>query len=87
MKISIICAIAKDRGIGKDNKLLVHLPSDLQHFKEITQGHMVIMGQTTYESLSGPLPNRVNVILTKDDNFKADNCIIKYSIEEPLRRI
>ena len=83
-KISIICAIAKDRGIGYKNKLLVHLPPDLQHFKNITSGHMVIMGQTTFESIGRPLPNRINVVLTKDKNFTAVGCIIKNSIEEAL---
>ena len=82
--ISIICAIAKDRGIGYQNKLLIHLSPDLQHFKKITSGHMVIMGQTTFESIGKPLPNRVNVVLTKDKNFTAPDCVIKYSIEEAL---
>jgi len=82
--ISIICAIARDRGIGYKNKLLVHLPPDLQHFKNITSGHMVIMGQTTFESIGRPLPNRINVVLTQDKNFKAEGCVIKYSIEEAL---
>ena len=83
-KVSIICAIARDRGIGYQNKLLVHLPPDLQHFKQITSGHMVIMGQTTFESIGRPLPNRINVVLSKDKDFKANGCVIKYSIEEAL---
>ena len=82
--ISIICAIAKDRGIGNKNKLLVHLPPDLKHFKNITSGHMVIMGQTTFESIGFPLPNRVNVIMTKDKDFEAKGCTIVYSMEEAL---
>ncbi len=82
--ISIICAIAKDRGIGNKNKLLVHLPPDLKHFKNITSGHMVIMGQTTYESIGFALPNRVNVIMTKDKDFEAKGCTIVYSMEEAL---
>jgi len=82
--ISIIAAIAKDRGIGYKNKLLVHLPPDLKHFKEITKGHMVIMGQTTYESMGKALPNRHNVVLTRDTNFKVDDATILYSLEEAL---
>lgn len=82
--ISIICAIAKDRGIGYQNKLLVHLPPDLKHFKEITKGHIVIMGQTTFESIGFPLPNRVNVIMTKDKDFQAEGCQVVYSMEEAL---
>ncbi len=83
-KISLICAIARDRGIGYQNKLLVHLPPDLQHFKKITSGHMVIMGQNTFESIGNPLPNRVNVVLTQDKNFQAEGCVIKYSIAEAI---
>ena len=82
--ISIIAAIAKDRGIGYKNKLLVHLPPDLKHFKEITRGHMVIMGQTTYQSMGKALPNRQNVVLTRDKNFKVDDATVLYSLEEAL---
>lgn len=83
--ISIISAICKDRGIGKNNKLLVHLPPDLKHFKAITSGHMVIMGQTTFESVGRPLPNRINVILTWDKSFQApEGCVVLYSLEEAL---
>lgn len=82
--ISIIAAIAKDRGIGKDNRLLIHLPPDLKHFKETTRGHMVIMGQTTYLSMGKALPNRQNVILTRDTNFKVDDATILYSLEEAI---
>lgn len=83
--ISIIAAIAKDRGIGYKNKLLVHLSPDLKHFKEITSGHMVIMGQTTFESLGRLLPNRTNAILTLDKNFTApEGAVVFHSIEEAL---
>lgn len=84
MIVSLICAIAQDRGIGYQNKLLVHLPPDLKHFKDITSGHLVIMGQTTYESMGKPLPHRTNVVLTRDNNFKAEGCTVKHSIEEAL---
>ena len=82
--ISLIAAVAKDRGIGYKNKLLIHLPPDLKHFKAITSGHSVIMGQTTYESMGGALPNRTNIILTNDQNFKAPGCVILHSLEEAL---
>lgn len=84
MIISLIAAIAKDRGIGYQNKLLVHLPPDLQHFKKITFGHMVIMGQTTYESMGRALPNRENIVLTKDKKFRLDDATVMYSIEEAI---
>jgi len=85
--ISLIAAVAKDRGIGYKNKLLVHLPPDLKHFKKITTGHAVIMGQTTYESMGGALPNRTNIILTNDENFKAPGCVILYSLDDALAYI
>lgn len=82
--ISIISAIAQDRGIGYKNKLLVHLPPDLKHFKKITSGHMVIMGQTTYESMGKALPNRENIVLTLDKDYQLDDAKIMYSIEEAV---
>ncbi len=82
--ISIICAVAKDRGIGKDNKLLIYLPKDLKHFKKITKGHVVIMGQNTYESIGFNLPDRINIILSLDYNFKAQNCFVFNSLEKAL---
>ncbi|MFA6307893.1 MAG: dihydrofolate reductase [Patescibacteria group bacterium] len=82
--ISLIAAIAKDRGIGYQNKLLVHLSPDLQHFKSVTSGHMVIMGQNTYESMGKALPKRENIVLTRDPNFKVGDAKVMYSIEEAL---
>ena len=83
VRISIIAAIAKkDRSIGLNNKLLWDIPSDLQHFKNITKGHPVIMGQNTYESIGKPLPERLNIILTRDKALKIEGCSIAYSIPE-----
>lgn len=70
--ISIISAIAKNNEIGKNNGLLWDMPVDLKHFKEITSGHPIIMGQKTFESIGRPLPNRKNLVLTLDENFKAE---------------
>lgn len=74
--ISIIAAIDKNRALGYQNKLLVHLPEDLAHFKKITLNHPVIMGKNTYLSIGKALPNRINIILSKDENFKAENCFV-----------
>ena len=64
-KISIIAAVADNYAIGKNKKLLWHLPADLKHFKQLTTGYPVIMGKKTFESLpNGPLPNRKNVVLS-----------------------
>ncbi len=82
--ISIIAAIDKKRALGYQNKLLVHLPEDLAHFKNITSGHPVIMGQNTYLSIGRALPNRVNIILSKDKNFQAQDCMVFDDLDKAL---
>ena len=85
--ISIIAAVAeKNRAIGKDNKLLWHIPEDLKHFKNLTAGHVVIMGQKTFESLGKPLPNRTNIIISNNSDFNPQNVIAARSIEESLKK-
>lgn len=70
MAIKLIACIDKNGGIGKDNKLLTHLPKDLKHFKETTKGHIVVFGRKTWEYLpKKPLKNRINVVLTSDDEY------------------
>ena len=83
--ISIIAIVAKNRAIGYQNKLLYNIPEDLKHFQSITTGHVVIMGENTFHSLNDrPLPGRVNIVLTLDSNFKAENCLIAHSMEESI---
>lgn len=66
MRINIIAAVARNRAIGKDNKLIYWLPDDLKRFKSLTTGHTIIMGRKTFESLpKGALPNRRNVVLSR----------------------
>ena len=71
--LSIIVAIDKNNGIGKNNDLLCHLPEDLKRFKRLTTGHNIIMGRKTFESLGRVLSNRKHIILTKDVDFKIDD--------------
>ena len=71
--LSIIVAIANNNVIGKDNKLIWHLPEDLKRFKNITTGHTIIMGRKTFESLGRVLPNRKHVILCNDMELNIDN--------------
>ena len=71
--LSIIVAIANENVIGKDNKLIWHLPEDLKRFKEITSGHKIIMGRKTFESLGRVLPNRKHIILCNDMKMDVDN--------------
>lgn len=71
--LSIIVAKAKNNIIGKDNKMIWHLPEDLKHFKELTTGHTIIMGRKTYESLGKPLPNRKHIIFSQNPDFKVND--------------
>ncbi len=82
--ISIIVATDKNGAIGKDNALLWHLPNDLKRFKAITSGHPVIMGRKTYESIGKPLPNRRNVIISNNKNYKIDGCEVVHSLKEAM---
>jgi len=84
--VSIICGIAKNRAIGFKGKLLWHISADLKHFKAITTGHVIMMGEKTYESVGKPLPNRTNVILTKSENYLAEGCIIEHDLEHALQK-
>ena len=83
MTTSIIVAIAKNRAIGKDNKLLWYLPNDLKHFKDITSGHTVIMGRKTFDSVGKPLPRRRNIVVTRQD-ISIEGCEVVKSIEAAL---
>ena len=80
----MIAAITENRGLGKDNTLLVRIPEDLKRFKELTSGHTVIMGRKTYESIGRPLPNRNNIVVTRDTKFEAPGCQVVYSVDEAL---
>ena len=71
--LSIIVAKAKNNIIGKENKLIWHLPEDLKHFKEITTGHTIIMGRKTFDSLGRVLPNRKHIIFSQNPDFKVNN--------------
>jgi dihydrofolate reductase len=84
MKVIQIVAIDENNGIGKDNKLLFHLPNDLKHFKSITENSYIITGRKNYESIGRNLPNRTTVIVTRDLNFEDNDCFIVFSIETAL---
>ncbi len=75
--LSLIVAKAENNVIGKDNKLLWHLPEDLKRFKNLTTGHTIIMGRKTFESLGRVLPNRKHVVFTQNPNFKVDDVNVK----------
>jgi dihydrofolate reductase len=82
---SIIVAVDENNAIGKDNDLLCHLPNDLKHFKAVTQGHPVIMGRKTFESLpKGALPNRRNIVITRNKELHFERCEMVSSIQEAI---
>jgi len=84
MKISMIAAISLQGALGKENKMLWHLPNDLKHFKKMTMNKPVIMGRKTFESIGTALPGRVNIIVTRKLNYKVKNAIIVSSPEAAL---
>ena len=87
MIISIIVAVAKNFAIGKNNDLLWHLPKDMQLFKNTTKGHCIITGRKNYFSIPEkyrPLPNRTNIVVTRDKSLKLDGAIVVNSIENAL---
>lgn len=82
--IKIVVAVSKNWVIGNNNTLIWKLPNDLKRFKEITTGGSVVMGRKTYESIGRPLPNRRNIIITRDLNYHIEYCEVVNSIEEAL---
>lgn len=84
MTISIIAAIASNSGIGKDNRLLWHIPEDLKHFKKITSGHAVIMGRKTFDSIGKPLPNRQNIVVTRNPSLRAEGVQYASSLQAAI---
>lgn len=82
--VSIIVAADRNNVIGKDNGLIWHLPNDLRFFKEKTTGHVVIMGRKTFDSVGKPLPNRRNIIITKNPAFEVAGCEVVTSLEAAL---
>ena len=82
--IKIIVAISKNRVIGDSNRLIWNLPADLKRFKEITTGHPIVMGRKTYESIGRPLPDRRNIVITRDKSYEVDGCEVVNSIDEAL---
>lgn len=87
MILSIIAAIGKNNELGKGNNLLWHMPADMKHFKEKTSSHTVIMGRKTYESIGKPLPNRRNIIITRDRDYKTEGAEVKHSLEKAIRSV
>jgi dihydrofolate reductase len=88
--VTAIAAIGKNRALGAENKLLWHIPDDLNRFKDLTLGHPVIMGRKTFESivsyLKGPLPDRPNIVVTRDPQWKYEGVIATQSVEDAIAK-
>ncbi|MFQ3229323.1 dihydrofolate reductase [Reinekea sp.] len=84
MRVSMIWAMAENNVIGRDNKLPWHLPNDLKYFKQITTGKPVIMGRKTYDSIGRPLPNRTNIVITRDTRFNAEGVKVVNSLDDAI---
>ncbi len=84
MIISLIAAMDEERTIGRGNRLPWHLPTDLRRFRKITLGHPVIMGRKTYESMGRPLPGRKNIVITRQEDFCADGCVVVHDLAAAL---
>lgn len=86
-KVSLIVAMDRENGIGKNNDLMWHLPADMKFFRETTTGHIVVMGRKNYDSIPErfrPLPNRENAVLTRSFDFQAEGCTVFNSLEDCL---
>jgi len=89
-RICAVVAIGKNRELGKNGKLLWHIPDDLKRFKELTMGHPVIMGRKTFESIvsyiKGPLSGRTNIVITRDSSWKYEGATVVRSLEEAIEK-
>jgi len=83
-KITLIVAAAENNAIGKNNKMLWHLPNDFKYFKKNTLEHSVVMGRKTFDSIGKPLPERRNIILTRDMNYSHEEVDVANSVQEVL---
>lgn len=86
LPLSIVVALADNQVIGINNTLPWHLPADLKHFKALTTGKPIIMGRKTWESLGRPLPNRLNIVVTRQADFEAVGAEVITSIEKAIER-
>jgi len=84
MKIVLIAAFAQNRVVGINNTLPWHLPEDLKYFKRTTSGKAIIMGRKTYDSIGRPLPNRTNIVISRNSDFHAEGVRVVASLEAAI---
>lgn len=76
--------MAENNALGKNNELVWHLPNDFKRFKALTSGHHIIMGRKTFESFPKPLPNRTHIVITRQQNYAPEGCIVVNSMEKAI---
>jgi dihydrofolate reductase len=84
MKISLIVAMASNRVIGLNNRLPWHLSADLKKFKQLTLHHPILMGRKTFESIGRPLPDRINIVISRDLSYRQSGCHVYHHIADAL---
>ena len=87
MITSLIVAVAENKVIGKDNDLIWRLPNDMKFFRETTSNHHIITGRKNYISIPKkfrPLPNRTNIVLTRQTDFEEEGCVVKHNLEDAI---
>jgi dihydrofolate reductase len=82
--IIMIAAAAENNALGKNNELLWHLPDDFKRFKQLTSHHHIIMGRKTFESFPKPLPNRTHIVITRQENYHPEGCIVVNNLKKAL---
>jgi dihydrofolate reductase len=86
-RVSIIAALARNRAIGRDNRMPWRLPEDLKRFRRLTMGHAVIMGRKTFDSIGSPLPGRSNIVITHSRDWSRPGCLPVYSLDAALAAV
>lgn len=84
--ITLIAAMANNRAIGLDGDMPWHLPGELKHFKAATMGKAIVMGRKTWESIGRALPGRQNIVVSRNPDYVAENCLVVQSLDEALHR-
>ena len=82
--IVMIAAVAENNALGKNNELVWHLPNDFKRFKTLTSGHHIIMGRKTFESFPKPLPNRTHIVISRQEDYQPEGCIVVDSMEKAI---
>ena len=85
--IRLMVAMDENRVIGKDGEMPWHLPNDLKYFKRVTEGHAILMGRKTFDSIGRPLPKRRNIVVTRDESFTAEGVETVHDLDHALEQL